>query len=76
MFCLHLVICRQAVDYWSLGVTVFKLLTGRRPFKQQQFQEIVDDTRSRMGLDYDKYKVRQSYGRLEFKQIRAIHHSR
>lgn len=74
MFCPHLVIRRQAVDYWSLGVTVFKLLTGRRPFKQQQFQEFVDDTRCRMGLDYDKYEVRQSYERLELKQIRVVHH--
>ncbi|CAM9198692.1 unnamed protein product, partial [Hapterophycus canaliculatus] len=28
----------SAVDYWSLGVTVFKLLTGSRPFDRRQFQ--------------------------------------
>ena len=49
----------QAVDYWSLGVTVFKLLTGSRPFNRRQFQAFVDDTRCRMGLDYSKYNVRQ-----------------
>ena len=48
----------QAVDYWSLGVTVFKLLTGSRPFNRRQFQAFVDDTRCRMGLDYSKYNVR------------------
>lgn len=47
----------QAVDYWSLGVTVFKLLTGSRPFDRRRFQAFVDDTRCRMGLDYNKYNV-------------------
>ncbi|CAM9358055.1 unnamed protein product, partial [Pylaiella littoralis] len=28
----------NAVDYWSLGVTVFKLLTGSRPFDRRRFQ--------------------------------------
>ena len=51
----------QAVDYWSLGVTVFKLLTGSRPFNRRQFQAFVDDTRCRMGLDYSKYNVRLKY---------------
>ncbi|CAM9270961.1 unnamed protein product, partial [Scytosiphon promiscuus] len=34
----------NAVDYWSLGVTVFKLLTGSRPFDRRQFQafELLD----------------------------------
>ncbi len=47
----------QAVDFWSLGVTVFKLLTGSRPFDRRRFQAFVDDTRCRMGLDQSKYKV-------------------
>lgn len=50
-------LCPQAVDYWSLGVTVFKLLTGSRPFNRKKFQAFVDDTRCRMGLDYNKYNV-------------------
>ncbi|CAB1096140.1 unnamed protein product [Ectocarpus sp. CCAP 1310/34] len=45
----------NAVDYWSLGVTVFKLLTGSRPFDRRRFQAFVDDTRCRMGLDQKKY---------------------
>ena len=28
-----------AVDYWSLGVTVFKLLTGYRPFDSMYQEE-------------------------------------
>lgn len=48
----------QAVDFWSLGVTLFKLLTGCRPFDRRQFQAFVDGTRCRMGLDYSKYNVR------------------
>lgn len=47
----------KAVDYWSLGVTVFKLLTGSRPFERRSFQAFVDDTRCRMGLDHSKYNV-------------------
>eukprot|EP00903_Cladosiphon_okamuranus_P006169 g6066.t4 len=49
----------NAVDYWSLGVTVFKLLTGSRPFDRRRFQAFVDDTRCRMGLDYNKYNLKQ-----------------
>ena len=32
----------DSVDWWSLGCTVFKLLTGARPFTQDKFQAFVD----------------------------------
>ena len=32
----------ECVDWWSLGVTVFKLLTGERPFTDRRFKEFVD----------------------------------
>jgi len=32
----------SAVDWWSLGVTAFKLLTGNRPFADQQMMAFVD----------------------------------
>lgn len=53
----------QAVDYWSLGVTVFKLLTGSRPFDRRQFQAFLDDARCRMGMDHAKYDVRLKHRR-------------
>lgn len=31
-----------AVDFWSLGVMMFKLLTGARPFTDDNFQKFVD----------------------------------
>jgi serine/threonine protein kinase len=47
-----------AVDYYSLGVTLFKLLTGARPFNRDQirsFAEIRDCTDGNIG--YKKYQV-------------------
>jgi serine/threonine protein kinase len=32
----------SAVDWWSLGVTTYKLLTGYRPFSEEKFGEFVD----------------------------------
>ena len=32
----------QAVDWWSLGVTMFKLLTGYRPFTDDNFNTFVE----------------------------------
>jgi len=32
----------KAVDFWSLGVTVYKLLTGTRPFKRHAYQQYVE----------------------------------
>ena len=32
----------NAVDWWSLGVTAFKLLTGYRPFSEDNFASFVD----------------------------------
>ncbi|CAM9445793.1 unnamed protein product, partial [Sphacelaria rigidula] len=41
----------NAVDYWSLGVTTFKLLTGSRPFDRKEFQafELLD------GVNFPSY---------------------
>lgn len=32
----------DSVDWWSLGVTVFKLLTGQRPFTNENFKAFVE----------------------------------
>lgn len=32
----------NAVDWWSLGVTMFKLLTGFRPFSEENFTSFMD----------------------------------
>jgi serine/threonine protein kinase len=32
----------STIDWWSLGATLFKLLTGARPFKNKDFQTFVD----------------------------------
>jgi len=32
----------NAVDWWSLGVTMFKLLTGYRPFSEENFTSFMD----------------------------------
>ena len=34
----------NAVDWWSLGVTMFKLLTGFRPFFEENFASFMDMT--------------------------------
>ena len=33
----------NAVDWWSLGITTFKLLTGYKPFEQSKNAQVVDD---------------------------------
>jgi serine/threonine protein kinase len=33
----------NAVDWWSLGITAFKLLTGYKPFEQQKNAQIAED---------------------------------
>jgi len=38
----------QAVDFWSLGVTVYKLLTGTRPFKRHAYQQYVEAGTTRL----------------------------
>jgi serine/threonine protein kinase len=51
-----------AVDYYSLGVTLFKLLTGARPFNRDQirsFAEIGECSDSNIG--YKKYQVSTTY---------------
>ena len=32
----------NTVDWWSLGVTIFKLLTGFRPFFEENFASFMD----------------------------------
>ena len=34
----------NAVDWWSLGVTMFKLLTGFRPFFEENFSSFMEMT--------------------------------
>eukprot|EP01034_Spumella_vulgaris_P024697 gene24697-31071_t len=36
------VVYNQSVDWWSLGVTMFKLLTGVRPFTDESISRLVD----------------------------------
>jgi serine/threonine protein kinase len=47
----------KAVDYWSLGVTIYKLLTGVRPFENKRFRAFMEDTQAKMGENFDKYEV-------------------
>lgn len=46
----------QAVDFWSLGVTTFKLLTGRRPFAKKDFEEFVEHTLCKKENNFVKYE--------------------
>jgi len=41
----------KAVDYWSLGVTVYKLLTGSRPFSDKNLNEFMEMTRIAQEFD-------------------------
>eukprot|EP00968_Pinguiococcus_pyrenoidosus_P023596 scaffold3892_cov255-Pinguiococcus_pyrenoidosus.AAC.7 len=38
----------QAVDFWSLGASVYKLLVGRRPFDQHEYDDVM-----RRGTEFD-----------------------
>ncbi|CAM9521407.1 unnamed protein product, partial [Choristocarpus tenellus] len=42
----------NAVDYWSLGVTINKLLTGSRPFNKKDFNAFLDNARGIVFPDF------------------------
>jgi serine/threonine protein kinase len=33
----------ELIDYWSLGVTVYKLLSGKRPFDKKKFEKLLEE---------------------------------
>lgn len=40
----------SAVDWWSLGVTMFKLLTGSQPFKEQDLEDYISPEFNKVSL--------------------------
>jgi serine/threonine protein kinase len=48
-----------AVDFWSLGATMFNLLTGRRPFSDKSFEEMVDMATT-MQQNVDEHAMRNN----------------
>jgi serine/threonine protein kinase len=46
----------KSVDYWSLGVTLYKFLTTVRPFDRKAFEAFVQDPDCRMGKGFQKYQ--------------------
>ena len=54
----------EVIDYWSLGITIFKLLSGKRPFDKKRYEKIVEETGSQQNKDKRKVnKVRRSVER-------------
>jgi len=33
----------EVIDYWSLGITIFKLLSGKRPFDKKKFEKLLEE---------------------------------
>lgn len=52
----------EVIDYWSLGITIFKLLSGKRPFDKKRYEKIVEETGS--AQNQDKRKVNKEYEML------------
>ena len=67
-----------AIDYWSLGVTVFKMFSGRRPFDKQEQKKLLEKSFSggvgvlasakRSGEDLDTQEAEQEM-MIEAKKI-------
>lgn len=48
-----------AVDYWSLGATMFKLLTGKRPFSDENFEDMIEMA-TVMQRNVDEHAIRNN----------------
>ena len=52
----------ELIDYWSLGVTIYKLLAGKRPFDKKRFEKVMDESVASGG---DKAQVNKEYELLK-----------